>query len=45
MMIKRKKLKPTGLWKNNESLDKGEWRVVLDAGLYWLSAPWPPLID
>ena len=28
MMKKKKKLKPTSLWKNNECLDKGEKRVV-----------------
>ena len=40
---KKKKLKPRSFWKNDESLNKGEKRLVLDAGLY--SAPWPPLID
>ena len=41
----KRKLKPTSLCKNNEYLDKGEGRAVLEAGLYQASAPWPPLID
>ena len=44
-MMEKKKLKPTSLWKNNEYLDKGEGREVLEAGLYQDSAPWPTLID